>query len=278
MISSWIFSIPVYLLLLSQQSSHLGNWPKPNALSNLISSYNDSLLIITIIIPCLAFIISSNSKGNTDTLPKEETNCSRPTVITSFLWLSVPFIFWVISHISQLNLFVDRYFIPKEVAVIVLVAYGLSFIFQKLSQLKFKSILISSAFALSLVLILISNKRAAFGLSKDTNYHHSLIIDASYPNSEQPIILEGDPTYFPNAYLGRYQCVLDLKNSKFKKTYSKFSEKIQIQWYICKIVEKNSHSAIQLYSMEGLFRFNLLCGWVYNLWRYAIYQAWLEKS
>ena len=227
-ISSWIFSIPVYLLLLSQQSSHLGNWPKPNGLSKLISSYNDSLLLLTIIIPCLALILTKKSNRDFKRVSNTQTNCSRPTVITSFLWVSVPFIFWLISHISQLNLFVDRYFIPKEVAVIVLVAYGLSFIFQKLSQLKFKSILISSTFALSLVLILISTKRAAFGLSKDTNYHHSLIIDASYPNSEQPIILEGDPTYFPNAYLGRYQCVLDLKNSKFKKTYSKFSKKIQL--------------------------------------------------
>ena len=60
---AWIFSIPVYLLLLSKQSSHLGNWPKPNGLSNLISSYNDSILFLTIIIPCLAFIISSNSKA-----------------------------------------------------------------------------------------------------------------------------------------------------------------------------------------------------------------------
>ena len=73
-----------------------------------------------------------------------------------------------------------------------------------------------------------STKRAAFGLNKETNYHHSLIIKESYPPSEQPIILEGDPKYFPNAYLGRYQCVLDLKNSKFKDTYSKFSKRIQL--------------------------------------------------
>ena len=228
-ISSWIFSIPVYLLLLSQQSSHLGNWPKPNGLSNLISSYNDSLLILTIVIPILAFIITNKSNRDTETSSMKETNCSKTIFITSFLWFSVPIIFWTISHISPLNLFVDRYFIPKEVAVIVLVAYGLSFILQKLSQQKFKSILISSTFALSLVLIPISTKRAAFGLNKDTNYHHSLIIDESYPNSEQPIILEGDPKYFPNAYLGKYKIVFGLKNSEFKEIYSNFSNKIQIQ-------------------------------------------------
>ena len=74
-----------------------------------------------------------------------------------------------------------------------------------------------------------STKRSAFGLNKDTNYHHSLIIKESYPTAEQPIILEGDPKYFPNAYLGKNQYVFDLKNSKLKETYSKFSKKIQLQ-------------------------------------------------
>jgi hypothetical protein len=225
---SWVISSFTYLFYLTSQKSVLNTLPKPNGLSHLISSYNDSLLSLTILIPCLALIISSNSKGDTDNQKKEETNCSNPMLLTSILWFSAPFIFWIISHISQLNLFVDRYFIPKEVAVIVLVAYGLSFILQKLSRLKFKSILISSTFALSLVLILISTKRAAFGLNKETNYHHSLIIKESYPNSEQPIILEGDPKYFPNAYLGKYKFIFDLKNSEFKETYSKFSKKINI--------------------------------------------------
>ena len=227
-ISSWIFSIPVYLLLLSQQSSHLGNWPKPNGLSNLISSFNDSILFLTIIIPCLAFIISSNSKGNTDTQKKEETNCSRPIVITSFLWFFVPFIFWVISHITQLNLFVDRYFIPKEVAVIVLVAYGFSFIFQNLPQQKSKSIPMLGTMGFSLGLLLVGTKRAVFGLNKDINYHHSLIIKESYPPTKQPIIIEGDPKYFPNAYLGNNQYLFAIKNDTLGKLYNKFSCKIEI--------------------------------------------------
>jgi len=225
----WLVSVASYLFYLTRQESVLNSWPKPNGLSNLISSYNDSLLLLTIIIPCLAFLISTNSNRDTDTLPKEETNCSRPTVITSFLWLSMPFIFWIISHISQLNLFVDRYFIPKEAALIFLVAYGLSFILQKLPQQKSRSIPIWGTLGISIMLVLISSKREAFGLNKDTNYYHSLIIDESYPKSEQPIILEGDPKYFPNAYLGKNQYVFDLKNSKLKETYSKFSKKIQLQ-------------------------------------------------
>jgi hypothetical protein len=133
------------------------------------------------------------------------------------------------TSLTSSNLFVDRYFIPKESALIFLVAYGLSFIYQKLPQQKFKSIHVSSTFGLSLVLILISTKRAAFGLNKDTNYHHSLIIKESYPNSKQPIILGGDPKYFPNAYLGKNEFVFELKNSEFKEIYSKFSKKIQIK-------------------------------------------------
>ena len=226
---AWIITFPVYLHLLSLQSSHLGNWPKPNELSNLISSYNDSLLIITIIIPCLGFIMSTNPIANTEPLKKEETGRPRPLIITSFLWIFVPLLFWIISHITPLNLFVDRYFIPKEAALILLVAYGVNFIVQKLTRKEFESILISSTFALSLVLILISTKRAAFGLNKDTNYHHNLIIKESYPTSEQPIILEGDPRYFPNAYLGKYKFVFSLKNSEFEEIYSKFSKKIQIK-------------------------------------------------
>ena len=80
-----------------------------------------------------------------------------------------------------------------------------------------------------LVLILISTKRAAFGLNNETNYHHSLVIKEKHPNSGQPIILEGDPRYFPNAYLGKYKFVFGLKNSEFKGIYSKFSKKIQIK-------------------------------------------------
>ena len=226
--TSWIISIPVYLFFLSKQSSHLGNWPKPNELSNLISSYNDSLLILTILVPLFVFIIIHKSDRETEPLAKGETGCSKPIIFTSLLWFSVPFIFWVISHISQLNLFVDRYFIPKEVAVIVLVAYGFSFIFQNLPQQKSKSIPMLGTMGFSLGLLLVGTKRAVFGLNKDINYHHSLIIKESYPPTKQPIIIEGDPKYFPNAYLGNNQYLFAIKNDTLGKLYNKFSCKIEI--------------------------------------------------
>ena len=122
----------------------------------------------------------------------------------------------------------DRYFIPKEAALIFVVGFGLSFIFQKLTEQKFKSIFVLGTFGLSLVLILTSTKRAAFGLNKDTNYHYSLIIKESYPPSKQPIILEGDPKYFPNAYVGINECLFSIENESLIEVYQKFSSKIQI--------------------------------------------------
>ena len=80
--------------------------------------------------------------------------------------------------------------------------------------------------ALAIMLLLMSTKRAAFGLNKDTNYHHSLIIEELYPKSEQPIILEGDPKYFPNAYLNRNKYFLLIKKRDLIKTYNQFSKKL----------------------------------------------------
>jgi len=226
---AWIISLPVYLILLGQQSSHLGNWPKPNELSDLLASYNDTLLILTILIPSIALILTNKTNRDTEKSSIKKTNCPRTILLTSLLWLSLPLIFWTISHLSSLNLFVDRYFIPKEASIILLAAYGLSYIFKKSTHEKSKSILISSTFTLSVILILISAKRAAFGLNKATNYHHSLIIEETYSKSGQPIILEGDPKYFPNAYLNRNEYCLPIKDKTLIKTYSQFSKKVKLR-------------------------------------------------
>jgi len=122
---------------------------------------------------------------------------------------------------------VDRYFIPKEAALIFLVGFGLSLIFQNVPNQKTKSILILGTLGFSLGLLLVDTKRGAFGLDKSTNYHHSLIIDESYPRSDQPIILEGDPVYFPNAYLGRNECLFAMENESLNGLYKRFSTKIK---------------------------------------------------
>jgi hypothetical protein len=223
----WVFTFPFYLFLLSQQSSHLGNWPKPNGLSDLFACYNDSYLILTILIPIYTVFLVKQTKKNKESFYSVESNSTSPIIVTSFLWICVPFIFWVLSHISSLNLFVDRYFIPKEIALTLLVAYGLSYIFQKLLLQKLHIITLLSSFAVAIIIILLNTKRRAFGLNKNTCYHHSLIIEKSFPNSVQPIIIEGDPKYFPNAYLGKNEYILTYEPESFLDIYKRFSTKIK---------------------------------------------------
>jgi len=226
---TWIFSIPVYLFFLSKQSSHLGNWPKPNELSDLLASYNDSILILTILVPCIALLLSKKSNRDAEASSSKDTSFFSQIIITSFLWIFVPLLFWIISKITSLNLFVDRYFIPKESALILLVAYGFNIICQNLPHQKLNSIPMLGTLAIGIVLLLISTKRFAFGLNKDTNYHHSLIIEKSYPKPEQPIILGGDPKYFPNAYLNTNDYLFLIEEKDLIKTYNQFSKKVKLR-------------------------------------------------
>ena len=223
----WVLTLIIYMLLLSKQSSHLGNWPKPNGLSDLFACYNDSFLILTILIPTISVLLAKQTKKNKEIFHSLEPNRLSPMILTSFLWICVPLIFWVLSHISSLNLFVDRYFIPKEVAITFLVACGIRYIFQKLPQQKFQNITLLSTFTIAIILILIGTRRSAFRLNKDTCYHHSLIIKKSYPISEQPIILEGDPKYFPNAYLGKNEYIFNYEPAFILDIYKRFSTKIK---------------------------------------------------
>ena len=177
-------------------------------------------------IPILIFILIDEPNRVTKAYLIEETHCSRPIVITSLVWLLVPLLFWILSQLTSLNLFVDRYFIPKESALILLVAYGIRLILQKLPKIKSMSIPILVTFLLSIVIILVNTKRAAFGLHMDTNYHHSLIIEESYPMSKQPITLEGDPKYFPNAYLNRNKYQFKIPNDSLRELYKEFSKNL----------------------------------------------------
>ena len=223
----WVLTLIIYMLLLSKQSSHLNNWPKPNGLSDLFACYNNSFLILTILIPTISVLLAKQTKKNKEIFHSLEPNRLSPMILTSFLWICVPLIFWVLSHISSLNLFVDRYFIPKEVAITFLVACGIRYIFQKLPQQKFQNITLLSTFTIAIILILIGTRRSAFRLNKDTCYHHSLIIKKSYPISEQPIILEGDPKYFPNAYLGKNEYIFTYEPAFILDIYKRFSTKIK---------------------------------------------------
>jgi len=222
----WIVSFLLYLVYLNKQKSILNTWPKPNGTSDLLLGYNDSILILSALIPILIFILIDEPNRDTKAYSIEETHCSRPIVITSLAWLLVPLLFWILSQLTSLNLFVDRYFIPKESALILLVAYGFNLIFQKLPKNKSMSIPILVTFLLSIVVILLSTKRAAFGLNKNTNYHHSLIIEESNSMSNLPITLEGDPKYFPNAYLNRNKYQFKIPNDSLRELYKEFSKNL----------------------------------------------------
>ena len=112
----WLLSVVSYLFYLTTQKSILNTWPKPNESSDLLDTYNDSILILSIIIPLFVILIINKTERGTKTQSIKEIQCSKPIIITSLLWFSVPFTFWALSHLSSINLFVDRYFIPKEVA------------------------------------------------------------------------------------------------------------------------------------------------------------------
>ena len=63
--SLWLTSILLYLFYLTNQKSVLNTWPKPNELSDLLAGYNDSLLILTILIPIFTIILTKKSNDNT---------------------------------------------------------------------------------------------------------------------------------------------------------------------------------------------------------------------
>ena len=84
-----------------------------------------------------AFIHAHDSNEDSCKDIVESKEC-KIIFLTAVFWLAVPVIFWVLSHITTLNLFVDRYFITKEIAAIILVAY-----FSNLLSTSFKISVIS---------------------------------------------------------------------------------------------------------------------------------------
>jgi hypothetical protein len=159
---------------------------------------------------------------------KETTTKNATLITTSVLWLVAPTLFWLMSRISELNLFVDRYFIPKEVAVIILTTWLLHIIIIRILKPSSTNIVKYSTVCICIAFIVVTTKRTSFGLRKETNYHHSLIIEESLPHKDEHIILKGDPSYFPNAYLGKNKYIFLIKDKKRANCYRKFSSKLKI--------------------------------------------------
>ena len=147
--------------------------------------------------------------------------------MTCILWLFTPLFFWILSNISSLNLFVDRYFIPKETATIFLIAFLIYMLIKYIPTFR-SSFPLMITILVGIFFIVANFKRSSFGLNKNTDYHHSLIINESYPKINQPITIEGDHKFFPNAYLNRNEYLFLVRDKDLQNKYKQFSKKINL--------------------------------------------------
>ena len=109
-------------------------------------------------------------------------------LLLSLLWLTVPITIWVLSHISPVNLFKDRYFIPIEVALIVLLSFCINRLFKISSNIhstKFNITILSSTTLLSVFFLLLGFKHTIFAMDPSRNYYKWLVFD----KSEQMVLI-----------------------------------------------------------------------------------------
>jgi hypothetical protein len=120
-IASWIVSLPLYIFFINKQSSHLNTWPKANGIHELLGSYVDSINPLFFTIPfILALFLNPPLKKEYFIEPENNTN--KFLLLSSILWISIPAFVWLLSYLTPLNLFKDRYFIPKESGWMILTA------------------------------------------------------------------------------------------------------------------------------------------------------------
>ena len=227
---SWSLAIPIYIVLLRQQSSHLGNWPRPNGIHDLLENYNSSIILVSLVVPIFLLLYFKKSKTDPLLVHGQIKLAQKVILGTSALWFCVPFLFWFISHVYTLNLFKDRYFIPKEVTYMVFITFILYFCIKRIRIIDHFSssyLTIWGTFAFSSLLILIGFKRSTFGMQPERNYHHWLLIDDAIRNLDIPLVFTADPLYFPNAYLFPENCFLFIEEENLRETYISFSNLIQ---------------------------------------------------
>ena len=199
-IASWLCSIPIYVILLSGQSSHLGEWERPNDLEALLEMFLDSFSPLTLVIPVAAYLFYTK----TDTL-RSAINHRLNMVLLSVFWTVTPILFWLLSHVSSLNLFKDRYFIPKELALMVLLSFCIHNLMKiriNRTQLKTHFLPISACILCTIPILLLSVKRKLFAYDPSRNYYHSLI-EKSPHKSDRAKVYFGDHIYFPNLILNK---------------------------------------------------------------------------
>jgi hypothetical protein len=233
---SSVILFATYLSLLSTQSSHLGNWFRPNDLESLLNIYFDTLKPLTLLVAIVPILMlrPTNSRKIQE-VEKREINNSipLPLLAVSVLWVLAPLFFWILSHVSPLNLLKERYFIPKEAAVMIILSFFLQTILRKCDHIKPKpsKLLIIAPFLASLGICALSTKRILFGLDPSINYHHKLLLSETICKNPLPKLCLGDHLFFPNHYAkgatANIQLIVSSKN--LKEVYRRFNSSLTTQ-------------------------------------------------
>jgi hypothetical protein len=142
----------------------------------------------------------------------------------------------LISHISEVNLFKERYFIPKEVGLVGLVGFACHKAFESLRFQSYKSFAgqsftLFSTSILCLFFLFLHLKRSVFALDPNRNYYSWLLYDDQFSAEDPPMVFCGDPVFFPNAYKHSEKAYFLVDDERLNSIYSQFSAKIKVVNY-----------------------------------------------
>jgi len=227
-IASWLVCLPVYIFLINKQSSHLNTWSKANGLQDLLASYLDSINPLFFSIPIiLALFLNPTSKKEKNPIGFEDNN-NKFILFSSIFWISIPTLIWLLSHVTPLNLFKDRYFIPKEAGWMVLTALVIArFPFFRSNSRK-TLFPVGVCVLLGVGMLTLSTQRHLFAWHPSRNYYHWLIADDKIFQENIPIVFSGDPAFFPNTYLFSGQSYFLIDQKEQNLLYKKFSKEIRV--------------------------------------------------
>jgi hypothetical protein len=228
--ANWAISLPLHFYFLSNQKSLLNTWPKPNSFSNLLSVYGDGMIaLLSIVLVFVLGIITANTFNKRIHFPTLHT----PVLVTSVLWYGLPLVAWAVSHISPINLFNARYFIPKEVALVFLIGFVCfsiqsCWVNQCSKSKSLSKVLLLPVTTLSVLFVFIDLKRSSFAYVEERNYHYWLIKKMNQNPANLPMVFCGDPVFFPNAYKYSEKAYFFVDDEKLNSIYSQFSSKIKV--------------------------------------------------